>query len=78
MFAELVEREDIRPAPYLGRYRWVMLDRPDAPGEGELQNLIGQSYQMVAIKAGKSKTANRQNRARTPRRGWLGKAAGQK
>jgi predicted DNA-binding protein (MmcQ/YjbR family) len=42
MFAELVEREDIRPAPYLGRYRWVMLDRPDALGEGELQDLIGQ------------------------------------
>jgi len=69
MFAELVEREDIRPAPYLGRYRWVMLDRLAALGDGELQDLIGQSYQMVAIKAGKSKTANRQkNRASTRRR----------
>jgi len=29
-FAELVEREDIRPAPYVGRYKWVMLDRLDA------------------------------------------------
>jgi predicted DNA-binding protein (MmcQ/YjbR family) len=30
VFAELVEREDIRPAPYVGRYKWVMLDRLDA------------------------------------------------
>ena len=29
-FAELIEREDIRPAPYVGRYKWVMLDCLDA------------------------------------------------
>ena len=29
-FAELIEREDIHPAPYVGRYNWVMLDRLDA------------------------------------------------
>src|SRR5208282_2454547 len=29
-FAELIEREDIRPAPYVGRYKWVMIDRLDA------------------------------------------------
>jgi predicted DNA-binding protein (MmcQ/YjbR family) len=32
MFAELIERQDIRPSPYLGRYHWVMLDRLDAVG----------------------------------------------
>jgi predicted DNA-binding protein (MmcQ/YjbR family) len=33
MFSELIEREDIRPAPYVGRYKWVMLDRLDAAGD---------------------------------------------
>ena len=26
IFTELIEREDIHPAPYLGRYKWVMLE----------------------------------------------------
>lgn len=50
-FAELIEREGIRPAPYTGRYRWVMLDRLDAVGNGELRDLIRQSYEMVSAKA---------------------------
>ena len=55
IFAELIEREDIRPAPYVGRYKWVMLDRLDAVGWDELRGLIRQSYEMVAAKAGKGK-----------------------
>ncbi len=54
-FAELVEREDVRPAPYVGRYKWVMLDRLDAVGWTELQELIRRSYEMVAAKAPKKK-----------------------
>jgi predicted DNA-binding protein (MmcQ/YjbR family) len=50
-FAELIEREDIRPAPYVGRYKWVMLDRLDAVRGDELEDLIRQSYEMVAAKA---------------------------
>jgi predicted DNA-binding protein (MmcQ/YjbR family) len=50
-FAELIEREDIRPAPYVGRYKWVMLDRLDAAPGDELEELIRQSYEMVAAKA---------------------------
>jgi predicted DNA-binding protein (MmcQ/YjbR family) len=50
-FAELIEREDIRPAPYVGRYKWVMLDRLDAAGDAELQDLIRQSFEMVAARA---------------------------
>lgn len=52
-FAELVEREDIRPAPYVGRYKWVMLDRLDALADTELKDLIANSYEMVAAKAPK-------------------------
>src|ERR1700729_2792556 len=50
-FAELIEREDIHPAPYVGRYKWVMLDRMDALGHEELRELIRQSYEMVVAKA---------------------------
>src|SRR5271166_1916345 len=52
-FAELIEREDIRPTPYVGRYKWVMLDRIDAVNWKELQELIQRSYEMVAAKAPK-------------------------
>jgi predicted DNA-binding protein (MmcQ/YjbR family) len=50
-FAELIEREDIRPAPYVGRYKWVMLDRLDALPEKELKERILHSYDMIAAKA---------------------------
>jgi len=50
-FAELIEREDIHPAPYVGRYKWVMLDRLDALRSDELKESIRQSYEMVAAKA---------------------------
>jgi len=66
-FAELIEREDIHPAPYVGRYKWVMLDRLDAVRWNELQELIRQSYEMVAAKAprrNKSATKKLAKRAR--------------
>jgi len=47
-FAELCEYEDIRPAPYVGRYKWVMLDRLDALSDEQLKDSIRQSYEMVA------------------------------
>lgn len=50
-FAELIEREDIRPAPYLGHRNWVMLDRLDALRGEELRDAIRQSYEMVVAKA---------------------------
>src|ERR1039458_2049377 len=57
-FAELIEREDIHPAPYVGRYKWVMLDRLDAVRWDELGDLIRQSYEMVAAKAPKAAGGN--------------------
>ena len=53
-FGELVEQEHIRPAPYVGRYPWVMLHRLDAMRDDELQELIQQSFTMVAAKAPKN------------------------
>ena len=61
-FAELIEREDIRPAPYVGRYKWVMLDRLDAVRWDELRELIRKSYEMVAAKAPKAKRVQSRSR----------------
>jgi predicted DNA-binding protein (MmcQ/YjbR family) len=62
-FAELIEREHIRPAPYVGRYKWVMLDRLDAVRDEELEDLIRQSYEMVAAKAPGQKARKRPSKA---------------
>jgi predicted DNA-binding protein (MmcQ/YjbR family) len=51
IFDGLLEREDIRPAPYVGRYKWVILDRLDALRSEELRDLIRESYEMAAAKA---------------------------
>ena len=53
--AQLIEREDFRPAPYVGRYKWVMMDRLDAAGDAELQELMRQSFALVSAKAKKKK-----------------------
>jgi predicted DNA-binding protein (MmcQ/YjbR family) len=68
-FAELIEREDVRPAPYVGRYKWIMLDRLDAVPWNELRELIEQSYEMVAAKAprGAKKTKRRMTAKKKPR-----------
>ncbi len=50
-FAELVEQEDIIPAPYLGRYKWVALERLDVLPWSDTTDLITKSYEMVAAKA---------------------------
>ncbi len=54
-FADLIERPDIRPSPYLGRHNWVMLERLDAVRNSELKDLIRRSYEMVAARAPQSK-----------------------
>jgi predicted DNA-binding protein (MmcQ/YjbR family) len=64
-FAELIERDGIRPAPYVGRFKWVKVEWLDAVGWDELRELIGQSYEMVAAKA-VSKGTKKQ---RVPKRG---------
>jgi predicted DNA-binding protein (MmcQ/YjbR family) len=70
-FAELVEREDIRPAPYVGRYKWVMLDRLDALRNDELKELIRQSYELVAVKAPAKRSGKRK---RSPKSGVRNRA----
>jgi predicted DNA-binding protein (MmcQ/YjbR family) len=68
IFAELIEREDIHPAPYVGRYKWVMLDRIDAVRWDELRELIRQSFEMVAAKAPKKKSRERKKTSKSARK----------
>ena len=67
-FAELIEHEDIIPSPHLGRYKWVMLERLDAVGWNELQDLIRQSYEMVAANAPKGKARSGKRRTMPKRK----------
>lgn len=46
-FNELVEREGIDPAAYVGRYKWVHVDDANTLPPTELKELIKTSYQLV-------------------------------
>ena len=46
-FAELTEKQGIKPAPYLARHHWVALERFDALGEKELKNHLKLACELV-------------------------------
>lgn len=49
-FAELTERPNIIPAPYLARAQWVALQTRDALPPVELSLLLRDSYDMIVAK----------------------------
>jgi len=49
-FAELTERPNIIPAPYLARAQWVALESKDALPSSELASLLRESYDLVVAK----------------------------
>jgi len=61
-FHELLEFEGISPAPYVGRYKWVMLANSNVLSANELESLIRQSYNLVAAKAPKPKASRKTKR----------------
>lgn len=73
-FAELTERPNIIPAPYLARAQWVALETNDALPSDELAGLLRESYEMVFAKLPKKlresisrsplRTGGNQNRKR--------------
>src|SRR5260370_24535529 len=73
-FAELTERPNIIPAPYLARAQWVALQTRDALPAEELARLLRDSYEIVFAKLPKrkrdavfsSKPAPRQARSKKP------------
>jgi predicted DNA-binding protein (MmcQ/YjbR family) len=49
-FAELLERQDVIPAPYLARAKWVALETREAIPAGELRELLREAYDLVVAK----------------------------
>ena len=49
-FAELTERSNVIPAPYLARAQWVALETRDALPQAELARLLRESYDLVFAK----------------------------
>src|SRR5579872_4161106 len=50
-FLELIENEGVVPAPYVGRYKWVMLESLEALPGSEIDRCIRKSHAMVSSKA---------------------------
>jgi predicted DNA-binding protein (MmcQ/YjbR family) len=46
-FAELCEREGVRPAPYMARAQWVALEQLNTLPDTELRDLLAESYRLV-------------------------------
>jgi predicted DNA-binding protein (MmcQ/YjbR family) len=61
-FAELLEYEGIVPAPYLGRYKWVLLERLDVLPVSEVEDMIRQSYDLITAKAPKRRKIPRRRK----------------
>lgn len=49
-FEELTEREGIIPAPYVARYKWVLVERPSVMSDAELKRYIKHSYELISSK----------------------------
>jgi predicted DNA-binding protein (MmcQ/YjbR family) len=62
-FHDLLEIEGIAPAPYVGRYKWILLEHSNVVSADELEALIRQSYELVAANAPKKKN----NQTKKPR-----------
>jgi predicted DNA-binding protein (MmcQ/YjbR family) len=69
-FHELIEIEGISVAPYVGRYKWVLLANSNVLPAAELAELIRESYELVVAKAPKpKKKTTRRKTARKRERG---------
>ena len=63
-FHDLIEIEGISPAPYVGRYKWILLANSNVLPANELEDLIRQSYKLVVAKAPTKKAARHQAKRR--------------
>ena len=46
-FAELSTSSGIMPAPYIGRYKWILIENDSRFSEREWEHYIRQSYELV-------------------------------
>lgn len=49
-FSILTERENIIPAPYMARNKWVTIKNPNALNKEEWKYFISKSYELIAMK----------------------------
>ncbi len=49
-FEELCVTDGIIPAPYLARYKWILVKDPGAFTEKQWEHYIRQSYELVKVK----------------------------
>ena len=71
-FAELTERPNIIPAPYLARNWWIGLESRDALTHSELRDCLRRSYELVFEKLPK-KERERLGKSRTREKRKAGK-----
>jgi predicted DNA-binding protein (MmcQ/YjbR family) len=67
-FAELAERPQVIPAPYLARAKWIALEAPEAISRSELAALLRASYDLVFAKLPKRARERLSRGARTTSR----------
>lgn len=72
-FAELCERDGVRPAPYMARAQWVAIEQLNTLPDAELRDLLAESYRLVWERLTKKRRAELEQsgakkRAVTPRR----------
>ncbi len=65
-FHELLEIEGICPAPYVGRYKWILLENSDVLPSSALEARIRESYDLVVARAPKKKATRK--KTASPRR----------
>lgn len=56
-YALLTEEENIAPAPYLGRAKWVQLQTEDAMSDDDIRGYIAHAHDIVAGKLTKAQRA---------------------
>ncbi|MGL5890655.1 MAG: MmcQ/YjbR family DNA-binding protein [Bacteroidia bacterium] len=54
-FAELTEMDGISVAPYVGRFKWIKLERTDVFSTKQWEHYIKQSYTLIKAKLPKKK-----------------------
>lgn len=54
-FEEITNRDGFKPAPYVARYKWVLIDDINRLPKKELERYIRQSYELIRAKLPKKK-----------------------
>jgi predicted DNA-binding protein (MmcQ/YjbR family) len=65
-FAELCERDGVRPAPYMARAQWVALEQLNTLPDAELRELLAEAYRLVWERLPKRRQAELQAKPASP------------